>query len=323
MATVVRGPNWECVTPAAAWEPRDSCAELVYRDCFWIMGGWFTPKTPNPRDVWKSPDGRHWEKVLQEAPWEKSDLPGSVVFRDRMWHMGGRSLPGTECSNEVWSTQDGIAWECATRQAGWCPRLGPGTAVFKDRMWIFGGTSDFYHANDQTLFNDIWSSADGRTWRLESAAAPWAPRACHQVVEMQGRLWLTAGGAWIKGSPVYGDVWCSEDGVHWECVLEQAPWAARVWHGSVAYRGCLWVVAGDARVNDAPCLLNDVWFSQDGVDWRRLESEVVFSRRHEVSMVVFQDRMWLAGGHAMPLTHDVWALTLPHDFPAGLASQEA
>ena len=30
----------------------------------WIFGGWFTPQTPNPRDVWKSSDGVEWVFVM-------------------------------------------------------------------------------------------------------------------------------------------------------------------------------------------------------------------------------------------------------------------
>lgn len=310
----VKGPDWQCVTPNAEWEPRDSCAELVYKDHLWIMGGWFDAHEPNPRDVWKSADGCHWEKVLQEAPWEKSDLPAFMVFQDKMWHMGGRRLPGTECSNEVWSTEDGIDWRCATDNAGWSPRLGAGCSVFKGKMWIFGGTSDFYHSNANTMFNDIWSSGDGVTWTLESDAAPWTKRAYHKVVELNDKLWLTAGGGWAEGSFTCGDVWSSADGVHWDLVLEEAPWASRIWHGSVAYRGCIWVIAGDARENDSATLLNDVWFSKDGTDWHRLDSEVVFCKRHEVTTHVFQDKMWVSAGHALPLSNEVWAMHLPDDF---------
>ena len=54
-----KGPDWKCVTEAAPWQPRDSQGELVYDDHMWILGGWFTPQTPNPRDVWKSPDGKN------------------------------------------------------------------------------------------------------------------------------------------------------------------------------------------------------------------------------------------------------------------------
>jgi len=145
--------DWVLEKKEAAWQARDSQGEFVFRDNMWIMGGWFTPQLPNPRDVWKSPDGKNWQRVLETAPWEHSDLPASLVFKDKMWMMGGRKLPGTECSNQVWSSSDGADWTLVTAHAGWRPRLAPGFVVFKDRMWILGGTEDFYNNNDSTLMN--------------------------------------------------------------------------------------------------------------------------------------------------------------------------
>ena len=52
-------PDWVRVTENAGWQARDSQGEFVYDDHMWILGGWFTPQTPNPRDVWKSPDGKN------------------------------------------------------------------------------------------------------------------------------------------------------------------------------------------------------------------------------------------------------------------------
>ena len=312
MPKSIKAPDWTLETEHADWEPRDSCVEMVYKDHLWIMGGWFHQKEPNPRDVWKSPDGVHWEKVIHEAPWEKSDLPVGLVFKDRMWHMGGRSLPGTECSNEVWTTEDGASWDLATGNAGWSPRLGSGGIVFKDRMWVFGGTSDFYVTNDETLKNDTWSSADGVDWTLESAQAPWSKRAYHKVVELDGKLWLTAGGACNDGPFALNDVWCSDDGVEWECVVEQAPWLPRIWHGSVVYRDHIWVIAGD-HIGETG-MLDDVWCSRDGREWSQVESDIIFSKRHEISPYVFRDKLWVTAGHAAPLSDEVWSLELPGDF---------
>jgi hypothetical protein len=311
MSKTEEGPDWVCVTKHAQWEPRDSCVELVFKDHLWIMGGWFRQDLSNPRDVWKSADGSHWEKVIHQAPWEKSDLPLGLVFRGRMWHMGGRSLPGTECSNEVWSTEDGETWELATSHAGWIPRLGAGGIVFNDRMWLMGGTSDFYHSNEETLCNDIWSSADGVDWTLECSEAPWSRRAYHKIVELHGKLWLTAGGGAFEGKRTHNDVWCSEDGIHWDCVVEHAPWLPRFWHGSVVYRDRIWVIAGDDNLGTR--FLNDVWYSTDGRDWTQVRSDVVFSKRHEISPYVFQDKIWVAAGHARPLSNEVWSLQLPAD----------
>ncbi len=86
--------NWVQESKEAAWQARDSQGEFVFKGQMWILGGWFTPQLPNPRDVWKSPDGKNWTRVIETAPWQHSDLSAAVVFKDRMWMMGGRKLPG-------------------------------------------------------------------------------------------------------------------------------------------------------------------------------------------------------------------------------------
>ena len=113
-----KGPDWKCVTEAAPWQPRDSQGELVYDDHMWILGGWFTPQTPNPRDVWKSPDGKNWTRTVEVAPWVHGDLPATMVFAGRMWLMGGRRLPSAENSNKVWSSTDGTEWVLESDNAG-------------------------------------------------------------------------------------------------------------------------------------------------------------------------------------------------------------
>jgi hypothetical protein len=58
----------------------------------------------------------------------------------------------------------------------------------------------------------------------------------------------------------------------------------------------------------------DVWYSRDGRTWVQLKSNVIWKERHEHSAFVFQDRLWIAGGHAKPLSREVWTLQLPADW---------
>jgi hypothetical protein len=306
----VKTIDWTLVTEEAGWQPRDSAGEYVYDNQLWVMGGWFTPREPNPRDVWKSPDGKQWTRVLETAPWEYSDLPASLVFRDKMWMMGGRKLPGTEVTNEVWASEDGAQWQ-KVGQAGWSPRLAPGFAVFQDKMWILGGTSDYYQNNDQTLMNDVWSSADGRQWKLETADAGWAKRTHGQAAAFDGKLWILGGGQRAPDVVVRNDVWSSEDGVHWKQVTESAPWEPRLWFSSLVYRDRMWVLGG---WSDAQGNFEDVWYTQDGKNWTQLKSDVVWSKRHELSAFVFQDKIWVTAGAAGPdniLSGQVWNLHIP------------
>jgi hypothetical protein len=307
-------PDWVRVTDRAGWQPRDSSGELVYRDQLWILGGWFDSFAAPPRDVWSSPDGKNWKRVTSEAPWKHSDLPMSLVFGDRMWLMGGwfnGRLPGHSASSAVWSSTDGVKWEQVVEKAGWSPRLAAGAVVFHGRMWILGGTEDYYFGNEQSLKNDVWSSADGKMWKQETAHAPWSPRAYLATVVHDDKIWVLGGGNYVPKYHALNDVWRSPDGVHWEQVTEHAPWHQRIWFSAVAYRERMWVLGGWS--SDPAKNWGDVWYSRDGKHWTRLRSRVIWKPRHEHSAYVFKDKIWVVGGHAQPLSSEVWSLQMPKD----------
>jgi len=58
----------------------------------------------------------------------------------------------------------------------------------------------------------------------------------------------------------------------------------------------------------------DVWYSSDGKTWKRLETKTCWKERHEHSVFVMHDKLWIAGGHAQPLSNEVWSLGLPKDW---------
>ena len=308
-------PAWVRVTDKAQWAPRDSSGEVAFKDRLWLLGGWFDSYTPPPRDVWSSPDGKSWTRAIKKAPWKHSDLPMTLVFGDRMWIMGGwynGRLPGYSASSGVWSSTDGTTWDEATADAGWSPRIAAGAVVFKGRMWILGGTENYYFGDESNLKNDVWSSADGKTWRQETANAGWAPRAYHAAAVVNDRIYVFGGGNYVPKYQFETDVWSSADGVHWERVLEKTPWSPRLWFSSVVYRERMWVLGGWS--NNPARNWGDVWYSKDGKDWHELKSAVVWKERHEHSAYVFQDKIWVAGGHALPLSNEVWSLALPSDW---------
>ena len=308
MSTTAKAPDWVCVTRDAGWQPRDSSGEFVYDGHLWILGGWFTPQIPNPRDVWKSADGKHWTRTVEVAPWEHSDLSVATVFKGKMWFMGGRKLPGAENSNRVWSSTDGAEWTLECEGAGWCPRVAASFVVFKDRVWVLGGTESFYDHSDAMVKNDVWSSPDGKQWDLATANAGWSKRAHAQAVVFDGKIWIMGGGLWHPEHVATNDVWCSEDGANWTRVTDAPPWKPRLWFSSVVYRDRMWVIGGWSKENGN---FGDVWYSENGKDWTELKSDVIWKSRHEHSAYVFRDKIWVAGGHAEPLNSEVWSLEIP------------
>ena len=309
--------DWVRVADKAEWQARDSSGELVYKNKLWILGGWFDSFAAPPRDVWSSGDGKSWGKVTETAPWKFSDLPMTVSFNDKMWLMGGwynGRLEGHGATNEVWSSTNGEQWDLETPAAGWSPRIAAGLVEFKGKMWVLGGTENYYFGDQSSLKNDVWSSADGKTWKLETDQAPWSARSYFQAVVLDEKIWVMGGGNYVPEYHAKNDVWCSEDGVHWDLVTENAPWSPRLWFSAVTYRDHMWVIGGWS--NNPSRNWGDVWYSKDGASWTQLKSEVTWKERHEHSSYVFQDKIWIAGGHAQPLSSEVWSLTLPANFPS-------
>ena len=71
----------------------------------------------------------------------------------------------------------------------------------------------------------------------------------------------------------------------------------------------MWVLGGWS--NNPSKNWGDVWHSTDGKNWQQLKSDVMWKERHEHSAYVFQDKIWIAGGHAQPLSSEVWSLDIP------------
>ncbi len=308
--------NWVRETEHAAWQPRDSQGELVHDDKLWIFGGWFNSSSAPPRDVWSSADGKNWKQATLQAPWKHSDLSMTVTFKEKMWFMGGwfnGRLAGHSAGNEVWSSTDGSKWELATHSAEWTPRCAATLVNFKDKMWILGGTENYYFGDETSLKNDVWSSADGKTWSCETSDAGWSPRAYHQSVIHDGKIWVLGGGNYTPEYKVNNDVWSSTDGKNWQQVTASAPWHPRIWHASVVYRGHIWVLSGWS--NHPYKNWGDAWYSRDGKTWKQLKSDMTWKGRHEISAFVFQDKIWVAGGLVPPLSNEVWSLELPPDWP--------
>ena len=297
--------DWLKVSDGVDWEPRDSMGHLLFKDQFWILGGWIGTHVSCPRDVWSSADGTNWKLVCKEAPWKHSDLPACVVFKDKMWVMGGwynARLPGHEAGNEVYSSEDGAHWVKAKRNAGWSPRMGAGIVAFKDRIWIMGGTEKSFDGDDSHIRDDVWSSTDGEHWELATEHAGWHARAYHQ-------MWIMGGGNYLPDYRGFNDVWCSEDGVTWREVTDEAPWPGRLWFSLLVYRDRMWMFGGWSNFPFVDW--NDVWHSADGKTWIQLESDDVWAKRHAQASYVFEDKIWVLGGHARPLTNDVWTLDIP------------
>lgn len=211
-------------------------------------------------------------------------------------------------------------WTKVTEQAAFAPRDGAGALTFKNRMWLLGG----WNPGDKVHFpkicnSEVWSSADGRDWKLEIKQAPWEGRHTAGYVVHQGKMWIVGGDG--NQGHYQNDVWSSADGVKWTAVNTNIPWGTRVLHYTVTFKDKIWIMGGQTIPQFAPAeerFYSDVWNSPDGAKWTEVSDNLPWAPRGMIGgSVVFKNRIWILGGgtYDTPKTpsrifyNDVWSST--------------
>ena len=149
--------------------------------------------------------------------------------------------------------------------------------------------------------------------KVEGEGLKWSKRSGHTVEVFRDKIWVLGG--W-DGTKNLNDVWSSVDGINW--VEESARpgssvgWLGRNGHGSVVFRGRIWILGGGGDVMKK---YNDVWSSVDGINWVEESARpgviVGWLGRNGHSSVVFRNKIWILGGFTdmMGYLDDVWSST--------------
>jgi len=149
----------------------------------------------------------------------------------------------------------------------------------------------------------------GDQWTTVTSAAPWGPRVDHTSVVFNGKMWVMGGWDGVNAGYPKNDVWYSNDGVLWTAATSAAAWVPRLLHASVVFNNRIWVIGGQAGFG-GDLVQNDVFWSSDGVAWTTATAHANWSPRISPAVVVFNNKMWLIGGH-VPLY--LFVYPPPHD----------
>ena len=274
--------------------PRDSSpnACIVFNDTVWVFAGWRNQADEwfSKSDVYNSGDAINWKLVNANPPYDP--YSAFVSFKGKMWAFHVTSFCST--NGKEWSkVESNVQFKPATK-----------FAVFKDILWA---------VSDKT----IWTSTDGINWQTVTESAPWLPRTLPGFVVCQDRLWFFGGGigygTW--GQDYYlNDVWYTEDGATWQLATNNANWPGRYWFSTQSYNDMLFIFGGWsffewASGNNGN--LNDVWFSEDGIEWKEWQG-APWPKRHAQFSFVFDNSLWLSSGYGTEgqstLYNDVWQL---------------
>ena len=285
--------QWQLVVEHAQFGPRDTAEPFIFDGRMWLSNGFWNGNVLYP-DLWVAEPGAvNWRCVLEKTPyWPYAEM---VVYEGSIYAIKG----------DVWTSTDGRDWECVLEETPFGV-LGYGEVLVHDgKIWQIGGRG-------------IWNTTDGVNWTQVASGLPYGSRSGSTILSFDGKLWLIAGTTPEASDPpekhyasvtTHNDVWCSEDGVNWEQVVEHAPFAARTWVVGEVYRDHMFIIGGFDNRNSVN--FAEVWYSADGVIWHSLPVPEGFTARHEVTPYVYDDSLWIVAGNTWPLVNDVWRIDIP------------
>ncbi len=237
-----------------------------------------------------------WTEIMASAAWTGRSDMGCVAFNNNIVVAGGQGGAAAKFAllNDVWVSADARTWTPMTAQAEWKGRKNFGMLTFNKRMWILGGLHKFDGQLKPT--NSIWSSSDGKKWdEVKRDTAYCVGDACTKVAAQGLSQYIqsaTGGGAVVAGEPV---VVASNGGA---AGATGYMWAPR--HSMVVFDflGKMFVVSGVQSAESVEMAAtidfrNDVWSSQDGVQWVLETAETPFATRRAVQGTVHQLVMYV------------------------------
>lgn len=161
-------------------------------------------------------------------------------------------------------------------------------------------------------------------WDEVNPDAAWAARAGHQVLNINNTFFLIAGRSPLDlpipgASIIWGDVWRSDDlGLTWSMILPDAEqaglWRNRAYFQAVEKGGYMYIIGGQNFIlednecppfpTDPPCpdvvansdFFNDVWRSNDGVNWEAMTLAAPWEGRAGLSAVALGEDLYVMAG---------------------------
>lgn len=243
-----------------------------------------------------NPANLRWARA-STTPFGPRDAAALVEFRERLWLVGGFSgdylkrgasyqywkMPHL---NDVWSSGDGLNWMKEKEKADFPPRRSHSIIEAAGRLVMFGGWSPAGGYQ-----SDIWTSSDGRIWRL-AGYAPWPARE-GQAVYQAGEVWYMTGGVNFDKRLMYNDVWRTPDGLNWSMVLEKAAWPPRYDHAVASLDGAAYLLGG---LKLGGGTYGDIWTTSDGENWKVPPAAEPPPERHGHALLNYRGALYVLSG---------------------------
>ena len=177
-----------------------------------------------------------WTTVTGNAPWQAGLAPLTLAVNDLLWVLPGNP---NSSSNPLYSSPDGQTWILVKPDVGFPVRRNAVSLSdpANQKAWIMGGID-----RGGSALNDVWSSADGKTWTQLTGSAQWSARSDFGCVWFNNQYWVMGG---VDGAGnLLNDIWTSPDGKTWTKMSSTPSWTPRSAFGLAVFDGKMWIFGG-------------------------------------------------------------------------------
>jgi hypothetical protein len=222
-------------------------------------------------DTSASHSAHRWTKLLDSAPWTKSYNFQMLVVRDTLWVFH---------SDGSWFSTDGIRWTKSSLPNAIYNLAFLDYVKFHNTVYGLGhliGNIDRY-----TFHPVIYRTTDLRHWDTLTTNSNLPVRFFYHPFVFDNKIWIIGGQ--LGEGPQFADIWSSSDAIHWTLQKDSLPFGKRANSQIVTRHDTLFL------------LNNDVWFSTNALDWKKLTDEILPGQKiFGYTAEVMDDKFWLIG----------------------------
>lgn len=167
-------------------------------------------------------------------------------------------------------------------QGPWSKRRKHQVVAWKDQILLLGG----FDGESSYDLNDVWRW-QGNQWTLVTDHAGWSGRDGHTAVVLHDSIFVLGG----TDDPFQckNDVWQSTDGgITWVEKTQHSSWPERWQHAACKHGERIFLSGGWGEK-----FFNDVWYSNDGINWILVCPSAPWKPRMFHSMVSFQGKLYV------------------------------
>ncbi len=273
----------------------------------WVIGG---SDGDDLNDVWYSKNGKRWFQA-EDGGFEPRAYFASSSHNSKLWVFGGFEYnQNMSVFGDVWVSQietEDIKETAADTETE--------NKEFSDVEWSFAGRNvvpgRYDHAFLKThdgfyiiggvetqemieIVNSVIFSENGMEWSTQSSNSTAMNKKGVAYVYFKKKIWGIGGKSedYSHYQSVINEIIVS-NGKQWDIAVENPQLVPRYNHKAVVFKDKIWVVGGfDSDGNG----LNDVWSSEDGINWKREVAHAEFRGRGSHGLYVFKEKIFMIGG---------------------------